>query len=196
MSAEWFERNAKFAESEGFGELAERLREKKRNWHTWVTQYWDEVGWSHHGSVEDTANALAAIYAEERNKPLSQWRERRHVLRKLTLDLMCAHFPEGHPPPAALVRLMKYALELPESHEVGSWPVTAGRHDDRGDPDHEMRTLAKRIDQRYLGEYGNFMGLRTLARLVEKQLHRKPDRTRLRQWRLEAGLKTPQNGGK
>ena len=91
---------------------------------------------------------------------------------------------------------MKYALELPESHEVGSWPVTAGRHDDRGDPDHEMRTLAKRIDQRYLGEYGNFMGLRTLARLVEKQLHRKPDRTRLRQWRLEAGLKTPQNGGK
>ena len=83
--------------------MAERLREKKRNWHTWVTQYWDEVGWSHHGSVEDTANALAAIYAEERNKPLSQWRERRHVLRKLTLDLMCAHFPEGHPPPAALV---------------------------------------------------------------------------------------------
>jgi hypothetical protein len=49
MSAEWFERNAKIAESGGFVELAERFREKKRSWHTWAMENWDKVGWSHHG---------------------------------------------------------------------------------------------------------------------------------------------------
>jgi hypothetical protein len=144
--------------------------------------------------VEETAGKLTAVYAEQGGKPLGEWRVPRYVLRKLTLDLMCASFPEGHPPPAALVRLMKYALELPESHEVGSWPVIAGKHDDRGEPDHEMRTLAMHMDQHYLRAQGYFMPLRELARRVEKELHRKPDRTRLRQWRREAGLKAPRDG--
>jgi hypothetical protein len=38
------------------------------------------------------------------------------------------------------------------------------------------------------------MPLHELARRVEKELHRKPDRTRLRQWRREAGLKAPRDG--
>jgi hypothetical protein len=196
MATEWFERNAKIAESEGFAELAKRLREKQRNWHTWATQNWEKVDWSHHGPVEETADKLAAIYAEQRGKPLGEWRVPRHLLRKLTLDLVCASFPDGHPPPAELVRLMKHALELPESHEVGSWPFIAGRHDDRGEPDHEMRLLAMRIDQGYLMDHGDFMPLRTLARRVEKELHRKLDRKVLRQWRREAGSKAPRDGDK
>jgi hypothetical protein len=50
--------------------------------------------------VEETAGKLTAVYAEQGGKPLGEWRVPRYVLRKLTLDLMCASFPEGHPPPA------------------------------------------------------------------------------------------------
>src|SRR5260370_22837579 len=119
MTPEWLEQNAKIAEAEGFLELAEGFRERKRNWHTWVTGNWSEVGGSQH-SVQETADKLTASYIEQRGAVP------RHVLRKLTLDLLCASFPKGYPPPAALVRLMKCALELPESHEVGSWPTIAG----------------------------------------------------------------------
>jgi hypothetical protein len=189
MSAEWFERNAKFAEGQGFVKLAAQFQKRKRNWHIWATENWNKVGWSHNGSVDETAEKLTAVYAEQDDKPLSEWRVPRHVLRKLALDLMCASFPERQPPPAALVQLMKHALELPESHEVGSWPLIAGTHDDRGSPDHEMRTMAMSMDEFYFKKHGAFMPLRELARGLEIELHRKPDRTRLRQWRREAGLR-------
>jgi hypothetical protein len=173
-------------------------RELERNWHRSVMQFWAEV-WPNLGSVEERAARLAAVYAAQRGKPLNSWKVKRHVLRKLALDLICASFPEGHPPPAALILLMKRALDLPESHEVGGWPIVAGTHDDRGDPDHEVRNTAMLIDWKYLEEHDKWLPLRKLAKLVQETLHREPDRKSLRRWRCEkdycGGLWLPPSGG-
>jgi hypothetical protein len=153
------------------------------NWHTWVTQFWSEVH-QPHGTVEEQTARLAAIYAEQRGKPLNRWRPKRHVLRKLALDLMCANFPEGRPPPEALVTLMRRALDLPEDHEVCSWPVAAGAWDDRGDPDHKARSAAMQIDLEYIENHaGQHMPLRELQRRLKAELGRKLDRKSLRRWR-------------
>jgi hypothetical protein len=165
-------------------ENAEWLEMEERDWLIWVTQFWGEIGCSPQSSLDERSGKLAALYAEQRNKPLNEWRVKRHVLRKLTLDVMCASFPEMAPP-AALVRLMKHALELPESHVVYGWPALSGMRDDRGDPDHEMRITALLIDRHNLLRHGDYIPLRELARLVKENLGREPDRKSLRRWRSE-----------
>lgn len=156
----------------------------KRNWHKSVTQFWAEVT-DPHGSVEEMAERLATIYAEERGKALNRWRVKRHVLRKLTLDVVCASFPAGTPPPDAIVQLLKRALDLPESHQIGAWPVDAGKWDDRGDPDHEARNTAMLLDWEYIEEHNDYMPLRMLQKRVKDKLGREPDRKSLRSWRAK-----------
>jgi hypothetical protein len=164
---------------------AEFERKVRDNWHTWVTQFWSEVH-QPHGTVEEQTARLAAIYAEQKGKPLSAWHPPRHMLRKLALDLMCANFPEGHPPPDALVALMRRALDLPEEHVVGAWPLFAGTWDDRGDPDHEARSAAMQIDLEYIEEHaGHHMPLRELHRRLRDKLGRETDRKTLRAWRKQ-----------
>jgi hypothetical protein len=143
-------------------------RDHRLNWHRWVRQFWP----GYRGPVEQTAGRLVAD--RSRIKP--------HVFRKMALDLMCASFPEDHPPPEALVKLMKCALDLPENHEVGGWAVY-GNHDDRGRVDHEARNAANLIDNLYRIEHDEQMKLRELERRVTAQLGRSPDRKSLRDWR-------------
>lgn len=157
-------------------------KDMELNWHTWVTQHWDEIT-NPIGSVEEKAKRLATIYAEQRGKPLNSWRVKRHVLRKLTLDLVCASFPDGNPPSETIIKLLKLALELPDTHEVGGWPVTAGIWDDRGEPDHEARNTAMLLDLEYIEVHDDYMPLRTLQRGVKAKLGRVPDRKTLRRWR-------------
>jgi hypothetical protein len=159
-------------------------REIEHDWHTWVTQFWgSEVG-GPRGTVEEQTAKLAAIFGEQRGKPLGAWHPKRHVLRKLALDIMCANFPDGCPPSQALVTLMRRALDLPDDHDVGGWPMTAGTWDDRGDPDHEARSTAMELDWEYIEAHaGHHMPLRELQRSVKKNLGREPDRKSLRKWR-------------
>ena len=94
-----------------------------------------------------------------------------HILRKLTLDLICASFPEGHPPPNELVSLLKRALGLPESHKVGGWLVTHGMRDYRaGGIDHEARQTAWQLNSDYYMKHCKPMPIKTLAALVEKNV--------------------------
>ena len=137
------------------------------------------------GTAEEMAAKLAAVYDAQRSQPPSRWPIKQHVLRKLTLDLVCASYPEGHPPPSAIVELLRRALDLPESHEVGTWPLIAGLRDDRGGTDHEMRAAAQLIDEEHLVEHDEYMPVYRLAQLVEGKLGRKPDRKSLRKWRDE-----------
>jgi hypothetical protein len=157
----------------------------RAHWHKSVTGAWTWIA-APRGTVEERTARLADIYAEQRGKPLGQWRPRRHVLRKLALDLMCANFPDGHPPPDALVTLMQRALDLPEKHVVGAWPLEAGTWDDRGDPDYEARVAAMELDLRYIEDNaGKHMPLRELQRRLKGKLGREFDRKSLRQWRNE-----------
>jgi hypothetical protein len=148
------------------------------------THCWHEIGFRHEGSIDDTAAKLTKIYVEQRKKKhLSQWRPPRHVLRRLVLDLICESLAKGNGPSPALITLMKLALDLPENHNVGSWPLTAGMRDDRGGADHDMRMAAWMIDMDWLKEHEGYMPLSELARRVEKEMKRPADRKALRQWR-------------
>src|ERR1700683_33266 len=91
------------------GPSAAVARLMNRDAHRYTTQFWDEV--IHIcGSVEERAEALLTLYAAQRRKPAGLWGVKRHVLRALTLDLVCASFPEGHPPPRQIVQLLQVAL--------------------------------------------------------------------------------------
>ena len=144
------------------------------------------------GTAEERAAAraakLAAIYDEQRRN--DKWLVKQHVLRKMTLDLVCEAFPPGHPPPDAILDLLRRALELPDDHEVGDWPLTAGLRDDRGGVDHEARDAAMLLDNAYRlkpEHDGKEMTARACARLVEKELGRKCSHVSINRWRKEPG---------
>ena len=137
-----------------------------------ATQFWFEVVNVRGGTVEEKAVALKA----QRELP-------RHVLRKLLLDLVVDITPLDKPVPTTLITLLQDELGLPKNHEVGSWPLFAGMHDDRGKPDHEARTCAALIDLDYIETTGTHMPLRMLVRKVKDKLGRAPDRKSLRSWR-------------
>jgi hypothetical protein len=81
---------------------------------------------------------------------------------------------------------MRRALDLPEEHVVGAWPLFAGTWDDRGDPDHEARSAAMQIDLEYIEEHaGHHMPLRELHRRLRDKLGRETDRKTLRAWRKQ-----------
>jgi hypothetical protein len=173
------------------------------DWHRRVTDLWfgTGIGFAHDEScsIDDTAGKLSDKYAEQRGLALGRWNPKRHVLRKLTLDLICNAFPAVHPPPPGLVRLMKHALDLPQSHQVGNWTYLAGHRDDRGDADHEMRDAARRIDVKYFYTHDEkLMPIRELARRVKEKMNRPVDRKSLRDWRTEwlPWLLSRQGGGK
>jgi hypothetical protein len=151
-----------------------------RNWHKTVRQfYWD---------IERmTAAEIAAAFAANRGKQLNTWAPKKHVLRKMALDVMIESFPENHPPSQELVLMMRHALGLPDSHQVGGWGAVAGHHDDRGNVDHEARNEAEMIDHDHLLEADAYMPLRELERRVKKKLGRCPDRKTLRTWRTAPG---------
>jgi hypothetical protein len=50
-----------------------------------------------------------------------------NVWRKLLLDLVVDIAPLDRPAPNTLIALLRDALGLPENHDVGGWPLTAGR---------------------------------------------------------------------
>ena len=135
------------------------------------------------GTAEEMAARLAAAYDGAYDDDAKTFRNLRHVLRKMTLDLVCASFPENHPPPDAIVELLRRALDLPKDHEIGGWPLTAGTRDDRGGVDHEMWATAMQFDHEYRIEHDECMPLRELARRVKERLGREPDRKSLRRWR-------------
>jgi hypothetical protein len=146
------------------------------------TYFWSEVINVPGATVEEKAAHIAARKAQIRP----------HVLHKLLLDLVVDITPLDKPVPRTLIALLRDALGLPENHDVGGWPLTAGMRDDRGAPDHEARECASLIDRTYIEKqltqkppllHASPMPLNELRRKVKEELRRTPDKKTLREWR-------------
>jgi hypothetical protein len=143
---------------------------------------WDEV-YHVRGTVEERAEKIAADFAK--NTP---------VMRKLTLDLVYASFPPGHPPPMPVMELLRRALDLPDDHDVGGWPTIAGKRDPRGGPDHVARNIAMAIDSDYSEKNDKLMSQHELQRQVNAALGRHGDmRKAIRRWRKDPNYWGPPN---
>src|SRR4029077_15406906 len=81
-----------------------------------ATYFWPEVINVPGATVEEKAKHLAARKAQI--PP--------HVLHMLLLDLVQDITPLDKPVPRTLIALLRDALDLPENHDVGGWPLTAG----------------------------------------------------------------------
>jgi hypothetical protein len=162
------------------GLVSELPEEKRRNWHRRITQWWMDV-YSPPPGVNDAEQLLKD---RDRFKP--------HVFRALALDLMCESFPEGHPPPEPILKLMKAALDLPEDHELGGWAVHPWRSgndvlpDGRGSPDRNAQDITYRIDCEYFQTHsGRWLSYGKLAKQASSELGRKISTASLRAWRKQ-----------
>jgi hypothetical protein len=165
--------------------LTEAEKESILNERMAATYFWSEIINVPGATVEEKAVLLAPHKAD---LPA-------HVWRKLLLDLVQDITPLDKPVPNTLIALLRDALGLPEDHDVGGWPLTAGMDDDRGRPDREARECASRIDcehiekqlthkDKTIRDNAKLMQLNALRREVEKKLGRTPpDKKTLRDWR-------------
>jgi len=155
----------------------------EKNWHRYVRQFWPQIpGGSHFGTEEQAADKLCRHYEKSKKLARANWPIKRHVLNALVLDLVCASFPEGHPPPESLVRVMKAALDLPADHDIGGWVFNDAR-DGRGVVNLRAWSEAVNIDRAYYDEHQKEMPLRELEREVDSRTGQRAYRTTLRRWR-------------
>jgi hypothetical protein len=148
----------------------------RQNWHRRVTQFWGEV----YNPPPGTDMAEQLLKDRDWLKP--------HVFRALALDFMCATFPEGSPPPDALVNVMKAALGLPEDHQPGGWMVHPWRNvsaDGRGDPDREAQIACFFADIEYFKQQKKWMSHKELAHRVSREMQRTISPWTVRAWRRE-----------
>jgi hypothetical protein len=117
------------------------------------------------------------------------------------LDLMCASFPEGHPPPDALLELMRWVLRLPAGHTIGGWcaeldTALKPKKDLRGKPDFANQRKAADIAARYYETERKEMSAHRLAKAMG---HTSTSTVRewMSQpaWRQLAGLPPHEGGG-
>jgi hypothetical protein len=140
------------------------------------------------GTSKQQALRLTKLFAAQRGKPMGRWSPKRHVLRAMALDVMCASFPDNLPPSPELIDLMRVALGLPDGHRVGAEPESL--KDGRGKPDNAAREKAFAADRAYLRTHGKLMPVAALAREVKK------DRHSVSEWRASDDWAALRAGGK
>jgi hypothetical protein len=154
------------------------------DWHRRILQFYgDGAGKSVARRLEDLLNQI------EREQAAAPNRKSKYTTRAQALDLMCASFPAGHPPPEALVHLMRLLLGLPSDHGVGGWVIELGApgkvSDRRGAPKRDERMLAASIELKREGLEP--MGTRAVARELGRQLGRRIEPRLIREWRKDTG---------
>lgn len=139
------------------------------------------------GSVQQRRQKIIELFDQYHGQPLGAWKVKRHILRRLTLDLVRASLPLGTVPPH-LIQLLIRALDLPRDHSVSDWPLLVGAEDERGKTRRrEERDYAQMLDFAFWEKQGKWMPLRQLERSLAEKLDRRVDRKSLRAWRNQEG---------
>jgi hypothetical protein len=126
---------------------------------------------------------------DEVAKQVRERKLKRHVRHKMLLDLIVDSLPKNEPLPENLIALLQHELGLPKNHQWGSWPLVAGMHDDRGNPDHEARECAALIAEEYFEQHLKPMPLLMLERELKAKLGRTLPRASLRRFRKAGFIK-------
>lgn len=159
------------------------IEEMNKNWHRAAREFWGIFpGAPKFCTDEQAADELRSHYEQSGKVTRATWPIKRHVLNALVLDLICASFPEGHPPPESLLKVMKAALDLPADHDISSWVLNDGR-DGRGGVNKRAWYEAINLDRAYYEEHQKEMPLRELEREVASRTGGGAYRSTLRKWR-------------
>jgi hypothetical protein len=162
--------------------------EMEKDWHQQILQNWGLVEGSPGGTLEQRAAELHRRAEGE----VKETRNPKYQTRALALDLLCASFPEGRPPPDSLVVLMRCILKLPKDHTVGGWMGALPIDDPRGSPTLSAMEMAAKIDSDYFHSEAvrgrDLMPVRRLSKVLKAQGYKTSPAT-LRKWREDDNYK-------